>query len=59
MMNHFAGIDVGASTTKAVIIDKNKEILGYSVVNSGADFEAAAEKSFAEAKSQVKKKRPG
>ncbi|MCK4557750.1 MAG: ATPase [Candidatus Aminicenantes bacterium] len=54
-MNHFAGIDVGASTTKAVIIDKNKEILGYSVVNSGADFEAATEKSFAEAKSQMKK----
>ena len=51
-MNYFAGVDVGASTTKTVIIDKNKEILGYSVVDSGADFESAAEKAFAEAKKQ-------
>lgn len=55
-MNHFAGVDVGASTTKTVIIDKNKEILGYSVVDSGADFESAAEKAFAEAKKQARKK---
>ncbi|MDH5466911.1 MAG: acyl-CoA dehydratase activase [Candidatus Aminicenantes bacterium] len=55
-MNHFAGIDVGASTTKAVIIDKNREILGHSVKDSGADFKAAAEKAFAEAKKQAKKK---
>ena len=55
-MNYFAGVDVGASTTKTVIIDKNKEILGYSVVDSGADFESAAEKAFAEAKKQARKK---
>jgi predicted CoA-substrate-specific enzyme activase len=55
-MNHFAGVDVGASTTKTVIIDKNKEILGYSVVDSGADFEFAAEKAFVEAKKQARKK---
>ncbi|MDH5706618.1 MAG: acyl-CoA dehydratase activase [Candidatus Aminicenantes bacterium] len=55
-MNHFAGIDVGASTTKAVIIDKNREILGHSVKDSGADFKAAAEKTFAEAKKQAKRR---
>jgi predicted CoA-substrate-specific enzyme activase len=55
-INYFAGIDVGASTTKAVIIDKNREILGYSVKESGADFKAAAEKTFKEAKKQAKKK---
>ncbi len=55
-MNHFAGVDVGASTTKTVIIDKNTKILGYSVVDSGADFKAAAEKAFAEAKKLAEKK---
>jgi len=45
-MRYFAGIDVGASTTKAVIINDSKEILGHSVISSGADFKAAAEKSF-------------
>ena len=45
-MNNFVGIDVGASTTKAVIIDENKEILGHSVIDSGADFKAAAEEAF-------------
>jgi predicted CoA-substrate-specific enzyme activase len=45
-MNHFMGIDLGASTTKAVIIDEKKDILGYSVINSGADFKAAAEEAF-------------
>lgn len=50
--NCFAGIDVGASTTKAILIDKNKDILGYSVINSGADFEAAATEAFAKAKNK-------
>ncbi len=45
-MNYFAGIDVGASTTKAVIIDEGRKILGHAVENSGADFEAAAEQTF-------------
>jgi predicted CoA-substrate-specific enzyme activase len=45
-MRYCAGIDVGASTTKAVIINDSKEILGHSVISSGADFKAAAEKSF-------------
>ena len=54
-MSHFAGIDVGASTTKAVIIDKNREILGHSVKDSGADFKGAAERTFAQAKKQAKR----
>ncbi|UCC40872.1 MAG: ATPase [Candidatus Aminicenantes bacterium] len=57
-MNNFAGIDVGASTTKAVIIDVNKEILGYSIVNSTADFMAAAERAFKKAKEKAKRKTP-
>lgn len=41
-MEYFVGIDVGASSTKAVFLDEKEEIRGYSVVHSGADFEAAA-----------------
>ncbi len=52
-MNYFAGIDVGASTTKAVIIGRNKEILGHAVANSGADFKAAAERVFRKSLSKL------
>jgi predicted CoA-substrate-specific enzyme activase len=55
-MNNFVGIDVGASTTKAIIIDENKEILGYSVINSGADFKAAAEEAFKKSREKAKGK---
>ena len=52
-MSYFAGVDVGASTTKAVILDKNKDVLGYAVRHSGADFEAAAKHVFEESKKKV------
>jgi predicted CoA-substrate-specific enzyme activase len=48
----YAGIDVGASTTKTVIINEKQEILGHSVTYSGADFQAAAEKAYQEALEQ-------
>jgi len=51
----FVGIDVGASTTKSVIIDEKKKILGYAVNNSGADFKAAAEEAFKKSKEKAKK----
>lgn len=52
-MKYFVGIDIGASTTKAIILDNKKEILGYSVENSGADFKAAAEKAFAKSQNKA------
>ncbi len=55
-MIYFAGIDVGASTTKAVIINEKKSVLGHSVKYSGADFKAAAEKASAEAQKQAGRK---
>lgn len=55
-MSNFAGIDVGASTTKAIIIDEKHEILGYAVKDSGANFEVAAERTFKKAKEQAGKK---
>jgi predicted CoA-substrate-specific enzyme activase len=50
---YFAGIDVGASTTKAIIINEQKEVLGHSVNITGADFGGAAEKAFAGALKQA------
>ena len=49
-MSCFAGIDIGASTTKAIIINEKKKVLGHSVNNSGADFEAAADQAFGKAR---------
>ena len=49
----FAGIDVGASTTKTIILNRDKNILGHAVLNSGADFKGAAEKTFSLAQKQA------
>jgi len=46
---NFAGIDVGASTTKAVVIDHRAEVRGYALTHSGADFKSAADSVFREA----------
>jgi len=45
-MKFFAGIDIGASTTKAVIINEKREMIGYAITDSGADFELAATKTY-------------
>lgn len=45
-MEYYAGIDVGASTTKAIILDENAKIHGHAVVHSGADFGMAARDVF-------------
>jgi predicted CoA-substrate-specific enzyme activase len=45
-MDCFVGIDIGACTTKAVIISGKKRILGYSMNSSGADFKAAADQAY-------------
>lgn len=44
----YAGIDVGSSTTKAVVIDNGKNIIGYAVKKSGADFSQAANEALKE-----------
>ena len=36
---YIAGIDIGASDTKAVIIDRHKTILGAQVIKTGVDLE--------------------
>ena len=44
-----AGVDVGSTQTKAVIIDENVRIVGRSLTDTGANVIQAAEKSFQEA----------
>lgn len=45
----YAGIDVGASATKALIINNKNEIVSYRIVPSGIDFRAASERALKEA----------
>jgi predicted CoA-substrate-specific enzyme activase len=49
----FAGLDLGASHTKCVLIDTTGRMLGKAACRTGADFAAAAEKAFAEAHSTL------
>jgi len=39
----FAGLDMGASRTKVVVIDPSGALIGYAVKKSGTDFTATAE----------------
>ena len=45
----FAGLDCGTATTKAVIIDRNRDILGSFVRRSGANLMESAESALNEA----------
>jgi len=49
----FAGVDVGTTTTKAVIINTGKEMLGRSVRRSGTDLAGAAKMVLEEALAQA------
>ena len=48
-MTHAAGIDVGSTQTKGIIINEKREIVGRSLVPTGAYVTRAAERCFAEA----------
>ncbi len=52
-MKYFVGIDIGASTTKAIIIDEKKDVRGHAVNDSAADFSAAADRAYAAAREQA------
>jgi len=45
-MSFAAGVDVGSTQTKAVIINEKKKIVGRALIDTGANVTAAAEKSF-------------
>jgi predicted CoA-substrate-specific enzyme activase len=48
-MAYAAGVDVGSTQTKAVIIDEQKRIVSRSLTETGANVIRAAENAFAEA----------
>jgi len=41
-MKTFIGIDLGSTTTKAVMMDENAEVLGRGITNSRSNYETAA-----------------
>jgi predicted CoA-substrate-specific enzyme activase len=49
----FAGIDVGTTTTKAVIVDAEKKVIGCFVQRSGTDLAAAATAALEQAMAQA------
>ena len=51
-MTFFAGIDVGSSYTKAVLLNQEKTIIGTQVHFSGTDLRTSAEQALEEALSQ-------
>ena len=48
-MAYAAGVDVGSTQTKAIIIDEEKEIVGRSLIDTGANVILAAENAYFEA----------
>jgi len=41
-MRCFIGIDLGSTTTKAVVVDENQNILGRGITNSRSNYDTAA-----------------
>jgi predicted CoA-substrate-specific enzyme activase len=50
MSEYFAGIDIGASYTKCVLIDEREEVMHFAVAQTGFDFEENAKRVFDEAR---------
>ena len=48
-MPYSAGVDVGSTQTKAVVIDERQALVGRSLIDTGANVVAAAENAFAAA----------
>ncbi len=49
-MRTFIGIDLGSTTTKAVLLDENLDVLGRGITNSRSNYDVAARVSKQEAK---------
>jgi len=48
-MAYAAGVDVGSTQTKAVILDEDKQIVGRALIDTGANVVRAAENAYVEA----------
>lgn len=45
-MAYAAGVDVGSTQTKAVVIDEERRIVGWTIIDTGSNVVTAAEKAF-------------
>lgn len=52
-MIHAAGVDVGSTQTKAILVNENLEIVGRALTNTGANVVRAADRAFDEALSSA------
>ncbi len=48
-MAYAAGVDVGSTQTKAIVIDENRKIVGRALIDTGANVVQAAENAFEKA----------
>ncbi len=48
-MNYAVGIDLGSTTTKAVVLGEDAEVLGRGITNSRSNYEVACQVSLGEA----------
>jgi len=51
-MAYAAGVDVGSTQTKAIILDENRRIVARSLIDTGANVVIAAENAYSEALKQ-------
>jgi benzoyl-CoA reductase subunit A len=49
-MKTFVGIDLGSTTTKAVLLDENREVIGRGITNSRSNYSTAARVAGEEAR---------
>jgi predicted CoA-substrate-specific enzyme activase len=52
-MPYIAGVDLGSGSTKTVIIDEDRTVVGMGMARSQADFDAVARRSIADACAQA------
>lgn len=51
---YFAGIDIGASAVKVIVINKQREIVSQAIHKSGVDLVASSQNALDEAKNAIK-----
>jgi benzoyl-CoA reductase subunit A len=49
-MKTFVGIDLGSTTTKAVLLDENRKVIGRGITNSRSNYATAARVASEEAR---------
>ena len=49
-MKTFVGIDLGSTTTKAVLLDQDSHVIGRGITNSRSNYETAARVAGQEAR---------